>query len=155
MTVDDDDADQAKSLRAEELQVLESIYPDYIVHATDDTLRLEVPVELGGARNVVLDTEDTPGQPGSPKDETSIEIAHLPSILLSLSLPAAYPLRSPPLITSVYVTNSWLPRVSRLQQLLLQSWTKGEGVICEWVELIRSGDILEKLDLVNDYETIR
>ena len=46
------------TLVEEELQVLEAIYPDYILEANSETVRLEVPVELGIPRRVSLMVQD-------------------------------------------------------------------------------------------------
>lgn len=142
-----------RSLLEEELQVLESIYPDYILESSTESIRLEVPVELGSPRPVLviaggsLDSE-VPG--GS-----SIKVSYLPPILLNLKVPDGYPTECPPVITSIHATNSWLPTEAQLAHVLQDTWLEGEGVLCNWVELLRSGDFLQQLHLIDKTDSIR
>lgn len=149
MTVDDDEL--GASLRDEELQVLKSIYPDYIVESTADSIRLEVPVELGSERHVEL----VPDAGSSTSISPSLDLTYLPRLLLTVSIPSAYPLHIPPSIVSIHATHSWLPGTSRLVQPLLQLWTEGEGTLYSWVEFIRSGEMLERLGYVDSLGNIR
>ncbi|KAH8120636.1 hypothetical protein DFH11DRAFT_1499658 [Phellopilus nigrolimitatus] len=140
-------------LREEELQVLESIYPDYILESTPKSIRLEVPVELGIPRrvSVVADSSKAASSSSGP----SVKLTYLPPILLSVSLPEGYPTECSPTITSVHATHSWLSVEAQLAHILRQAWVEGEGTLCNWVELIRSGDFLDQLDLVDKSGVIR
>lgn len=152
--MDDTDMDLEVSSRAEELQVLQSIYPDYVTDCTENTVRLEVPVELGDPRRILLDPTDSAYDPSSA-DIPSLELSYLPPILLTVKLPADYPLAVPPEITFIHATSSWLSPTLLLQRLLVDSWTEGESILCTWVELVRSGEMLEQLGLADASGTIR
>lgn len=142
-------------LREEELQVLESIYPDYISDRSKDYIRLEIPIELGVQRDIHLNSVSEATVTTSHSSSASAKkLSHLPPLVLELSLPEGYPSSSAPLIIALYSLYNWLICCPRLIQLLRDSWVDGEGVLCTWVEFIRSGDFLEELDLVHNFNTI-
>ena len=149
----DHHVDLDSSLRDEELQILRSIYPEYISSLTEDTLRLEVPIELGTSRMVRC--VDNAGGPSNREYETNIQLTHLPPVLLNIKLPPHYPTEECAAISSIHVTHSWLPDIIRLTELLQAMWAVGEGILYKWVEFIQSGDILVALDLVNSQDVIQ
>lgn len=153
------DSELCNSLRADDLQALESIYPDYIVEYTGTHLRLEIPIELGVPRDVTLVPPSI--RPSSSVNKSrasttpiSLTISHLPPVLLDLFLPDGYPLIHPPTISSLLARQGWVPSEPQLAQVLLNNWSEGESVLCTWVELIRSGDFLDQLRLINEGGTI-
>lgn len=149
LMANDDDDDLNKSLRDEELQVLESIYPEYISSAANDTIRLEIPVEFGTPRTVkCIDQSSVTVNP-------SLELLHLPPILLSIKLPPRYPSEESPAISSIFVAHSWLHNMLQLADILQRMWTVGEGILCRWVEFIQSGEALDALGLVNTQGVIQ
>ncbi|OCB91157.1 hypothetical protein A7U60_g1565 [Sanghuangporus baumii] len=131
----------------EELQVLESIYPDYILESNPKSVQLEITVELDTPRAVSVFTNNLPVNP--PDNGSSISLSYLPPIILSLQLPNGYPTDCPPIIASLHATHSWLPSGAQLASLLTGAWTEGESVLCYWVELVRSGEFLDRLHLVD------
>ncbi|EJD04378.1 uncharacterized protein FOMMEDRAFT_167576 [Fomitiporia mediterranea MF3/22] len=147
-------------LLEEELQVLQSIYPDYILEVTVDTVRLEVPIEFGTPRRVLVVTQsesalnaDAPA--GSSKSIPSLNLSYLPPILLTVKFTNGYPSELPPIITSVHATHSWLPSEALLASTLRETWSEGEGVLCNWVEMLRSGDFLNLLQPIARDDAIR
>lgn len=74
----------------------------------------------------------------------------LPPLLLNIVLAPMYPLERPPRITGLRATNLWMPHVSSLEQILLEMYQPGQGVLYDWVECIRSGDFLRRVGLVQD-----
>jgi len=64
-------------------------------------------------------------------------------------LPPAYPLRNPPEITLIRATHVWLPETQTLQAELLNLWQAGEPVLYNWVEFIRTGEFLQKMNLLS------
>lgn len=70
-------------------------------------------------------------------------LSSLPPILLHLILPPNYPLHSPPEIVSLRATHSWFLRLPELRETLLGMWQAGEGILYNWVELIRNAEFLE------------
>lgn len=133
----------------EELQVLESIYPDYILESSPKSVRLEVPIELGSSHTVSVNTSN------DPLNAPSVSLSYLPPIILSLRLPDAYPTDSPPVITSLHVTHSWLTGEAQLASFLTKTWAEGECTLCDWVELLRSGEFLDGLQLMDGSGHIR
>ncbi|KAJ7102167.1 hypothetical protein B0H15DRAFT_315843 [Mycena belliarum] len=132
-----------------ELEVLESIFPDFIStnqpHQPDkfeSFLKLEIPIDLGEPYTVVLVDDVT------DSNVATLSLTSLPPLLLHVVLSAAYPSQGPPAVT-VRAHHSWLPTplLWRLQAILRGMWTPGEGVLYEWVEIIRGGDFLGSLDL--------
>ncbi|TDL28742.1 hypothetical protein BD410DRAFT_781279 [Rickenella mellea] len=138
-----DELTPCTSLVTEELDVLQSIYPDYIVSdASESTLKLDIPINFGYPRTVVLESS----APGS-HISVPVELTHLPPLLLTINLPEDYPLRCPPEILSITSRHSWFPKLYDLRQGLLAKWVEGEGTICNWVEHIMNGEFLEDLCL--------
>lgn len=79
----------------------------------------------------------------------SISLSALPPLLLYIILPPSYPIHSPPEISSFRASHLWLPDIERLQAALLEMWQAGEPLLYNWVEYIRTGDFLEKMDLLS------
>ncbi|KAJ7706433.1 hypothetical protein B0H17DRAFT_629154 [Mycena rosella] len=130
-----------------ELEVLESIFPDFIASSTDQSesfLKFEIPVELGEPSDVILinDTADS--------DALTLSLTSLPPLLLHIVLSATYPTHDPPGV-SVRSNHSWLPPplLMRLESMLRDMWTPGEGVLYDWVEFIRGGRFLASLELLS------
>ncbi|KAJ6574866.1 hypothetical protein B0H19DRAFT_1126090 [Mycena capillaripes] len=124
-----------------ELEILESIFPDFIStdQANESFLKLEIPVQLG-ERTVVVRPEDT------ECDALTLSLTSLPPLLLHIVLSATYPSQQPP---DVSIRSSWLPShlIHRLHGLLRDMWHPGDGVLFDWVEFIRGGEFLTSLDL--------
>lgn len=137
------------SLRDEELQVLASIYPDYISEQDSSYLRLEIPVELGVPRDIRFASK------AKPDAVSTKSLAHLPPIIIAVKLPEEYPVSAAPLIIAIQSLYNWLSCCAELVRLLREMWAEGEGVLCTWVELIRSGDFLDQLGLVDNLGTIK
>jgi E3 ubiquitin-protein ligase RNF14 len=79
----------------------------------------------------------------------SVSLSMLPPLLLEIILPSVYPIYIPPEIISLYATHGWLgKRIGPLRQHLLDTWQAGEGVLYNWIELIRSGEFLDTLGLL-------
>ncbi|OBZ78844.1 E3 ubiquitin-protein ligase itt1 [Grifola frondosa] len=139
------------SLQREEWEVLESIYPDCVSSdICDGILKLQIPVELPEAAEIAV-IDDLPVQHSGASHEATashISLSHLPPLLLDILLPPTYPNTAPKII-SLHATHSWLP-IKRLsvQRRLLELWQEGDGVLCSWVEWIRSAQFLHDLDLV-------
>jgi len=79
----------------------------------------------------------------------SISLSALPPLLLHIILPPTYPISSPPDINSLRASHLWLPEIERLQAALLEMWQAGEPLLYNWVEYIRTGEFLKKLDLLS------
>jgi len=128
---------------------------------SDGTVKLEVCVELGEPRTVVLVIADgtviesipsknlkdnlTPST--IPERSQDLLLSSLPPLILHLILPPNYPLHAPPQIVSLRATHSWFPRIPELQDLLIGMWQAGEGVLYNWVESIRTAEFLTSMDI--------
>ncbi|KAL1952187.1 hypothetical protein VTO73DRAFT_1336 [Trametes versicolor] len=163
------DLEMCAALQREELDVLESIYPECLsVDTSRGLIRLEVPVELPDATVVSIHADlltsngsssSAPaGRSQSPAHASTLTLSTLPPILLDVCIPASYPF-VPPIIRSVHATHSWLPPARfDLHDRLAGMWEAGEGVLYSWVEWIRSGEFLDALELtstVDGKRTIR
>ncbi|KAJ4476743.1 hypothetical protein J3R30DRAFT_3488613 [Lentinula aciculospora] len=138
-------------LQREELEVLESIYPDYLsTDISKGSVKLEIPVELEDPRQVFVKDIDQQGH--SSSDVKSLTLSLLPPLLVHVMLPETYPLREPPRISSIRATHSWMLHTSRLRDLIVDKWSRqaGERVLCDMVDLIRSGAFLNEIDMVED-----
>jgi len=128
-----------------ELEILESIFPDFIADQPDNSnLKLEIEVQLGEPPRTV---RVLPEDKGADSNALTLSLTALPPLLLDIILTAAYPAQEPP---SVSIRSSWLPPplVFRLHGLLRDMWRPdGDGVLYDWVEFIRSGEFLVSLDL--------
>ncbi|KAF8971579.1 hypothetical protein BDZ97DRAFT_1252221 [Flammula alnicola] len=148
-----------QSLQKEEIEVLESIYPEYISSRNSDgILNLEVPVELGSPRFVDITSSNRFDAHLIPHNqEEKISLTVLPPIRLHIVLPPSYPLYGPPKITSIRATHGWLPDTIALQTALIEMWQMQESVLYRWVEHVRSGDFLQDMEIVsaNDQRTIQ
>ncbi|KIM84557.1 hypothetical protein PILCRDRAFT_387571 [Piloderma croceum F 1598] len=132
---------------------------------SDWTVKLEVCVELGESRTVlVIDDgtviESTPSEnlkdnltpPTTPERSQELLLSSLPPLILHLILPPNYPLHAPPQIVSLRATHSWFLRIPDLQDLLIDMWQAGEGVLYNWVESIRTAEFLTSMNI--DYNSI-
>lgn len=144
---------------------VQSIYPDYLSgDLTSKTIRLEVPVELSEPTKLVschsiaspipVTTQtNEQGFANATPDHALVSdlasLSSLPPLLLDICLPPNYPLSSPPQILSIYASHSWLPGSFRLQELLMDMWVPGEGVLFSWIEFIRSSEFLSSLGLAS------
>lgn len=106
-------------------------------------MKLEIPVELDDEREIRVANIDS-------GIEEHVKLSMLPPILLNIVLAPMYPTGCAPQITNLRASNLWIPHVSSLEQLLLDMWQPGQGVLYDWVEYIRSGDFLEPLNLVQN-----
>ncbi|KAJ7630703.1 hypothetical protein FB45DRAFT_916314 [Roridomyces roridus] len=134
-----------------EIQVLESIYPDFFPETnTDSFLRLEIPIQLGQPTTILIAPEDT------TQCDILLTLSTLPPLLLHIVLSEAYPRHSPPevKIRSLY---TWLSPLlaGRLSHILQDMWQPGEEVLFDWVELIRGGEFLAKLDVIQPSGAIK
>ncbi|KAF9560213.1 RWD-domain-containing protein [Agrocybe pediades] len=149
-----DDVNQCQSMQAEEFEVLESIYPEFISSQNlDGAIKLEIPVQLGGSKSVVI---SEPAQsaaitslPTKKLTLQTISLSTLPPLLINVVLPPTYPLHSPPEISQIRATHVWLPETQTLQKELLNLWQTGEPVLYNWVEFIRTGEFLQKINLLS------
>jgi E3 ubiquitin-protein ligase RNF14 len=82
-------------------------------------------------------------------------VSSLPPIILHITLPGQYPSEYAPQITSIYASQSWLPRLSVLMGRLLGMWQKDEGVLYAWIDYIESGRFLEDLGFIVQDHNIR
>lgn len=150
----------------EEVEVLQSIYPECVSsqgYKPGEMLNLEIPVKLGRPRTVLItkSTETHNGGQNSmndPRDSptsTTIQLSHLPPLLLSIAFPPEYPSSSPPSIMSLKSTHSWIAKTTELRQALLKLWAEEETVLCQWVEFIYNGDFLDEIGLVDSDDNIR
>ncbi|KAI0639186.1 RWD-domain-containing protein [Trametes polyzona] len=163
------DLEACKALQQEELDVLESIYPECLsVDTSKGLIRLEVPVELPDAtavsihNDLLTETGSSSNSPAAgPSTSTgssdgqanTLTLTTLPPILLDVCIPPAYP-HVPPQIRSIHATHSWVPpaRVGGLRERLAGMWEAGEGVLYSWVEWIRSGEFLDALEMCETEE---
>ncbi|KAJ7225754.1 hypothetical protein GGX14DRAFT_640733 [Mycena pura] len=125
-----------------ELEILQSIYPDFISSGEFSDCVLEVPVQLGESRAVVVLPQDT----DTPSETLTLSLASLPPLLLHIVQSPTYPTHGPP---DLSIRSSWLPPplVLRLHRLLRNMWKPDEHVLFDWIEFIRGGDFLTSLDL--------
>ncbi|KIK71274.1 hypothetical protein GYMLUDRAFT_211354 [Collybiopsis luxurians FD-317 M1] len=137
-------------LQREELEVLESIYPDFVADndLSRGSVKLEIPIELEEPHVVYI--EDATKQEDSKK---SLKLSLLPPLLIHIILPPNYPLQAPPQLLSIRVTHLWMPTL-QLQQHLLDMWQQGEGVLYNWIEFIRSGKFLDQLEMIKDHRLL-
>ncbi|KZV77620.1 RWD-domain-containing protein [Peniophora sp. CONT] len=155
-------------LQEEELQVLESIYPDCILPSNDASgtiKKFEVSIELGDCTSVhIVDDGSTHTAAGPSQNVLShappeiLSLSAFPPILLEIYLPPDYPESQPPRINSLHVSHDWLTSSASLRQRMLEMFQPGEGVLYNWVEWLRSGDFLRELRLYahsNGEEIIR
>lgn len=115
-------------------------------------MKLEINVELGSARSVVVVDDGTVSGTGesTSHDPTLLLLSSLPPILLQLILPPAYPLHASPQIISLRATYSWLPKIHDLYKALLAMWQPGEAILYNWVEHIRTAEFLSIMELEKD-----
>ncbi|KAI0359180.1 RWD-domain-containing protein [Trametes cingulata] len=150
------DLDLCATLQKEELDVLESIYPECLsVDTSKALIRLEVPVELPDATVVSIHNDlltengsssNVPASSASAAAKT-LSLSTLPPLLLDICIPPSYPF-VPPQIRTIHATHAWLVLARfDLRDRLAEMWEEGEGVLYTWVEWIRSGDFLDALDM--------
>ncbi|KAF5377546.1 hypothetical protein D9615_005196 [Tricholomella constricta] len=170
--IDADSTTQCEALQREEYEVLEvqsrslrgvsslnnirwqSIYPECISsEITGNSLRLEIPVEFDESYTVcvVQDVSSSMSNISNSDAQITLSLSSLPSLMISVTLPASYPLESPPTVTSIRASHLWLPHLSRLQKILTDMWQPGEGVLYAWIEFLRIGEFLQSL-LLSSFE---
>lgn len=146
---------------------MQSIYPDCVSSDPSKGVKsLEIPIEFGGERTVLIVDNETMGSTSLTEDHQTarpgpqrLTLSSLPPVLLQFILPETYPMSKPPTIMSLHVTNSWFARANQLQKMLEEMWQPGEGVLYTWVEWLRNADFLGALDLLSEdgtgSETVR
>lgn len=126
-TLDDD-------LRSTELESLKAIYPEIHQPLPDDpfTFQIELPVAPADPVTVTfpppsgVTVNNAPGRRGDGPvgpEEDSLQLSHLPSIVLRIALPEGYPQQNPPTV-EVATNPRWLPRetLQRLQDEAPRLW---------------------------------
>lgn len=145
MPITIEDLETCQGLQLEELEVLESIYPECISsQKSDGTLKLEIPIEFGIPRSVTVKASG-PNAPHTNHHDELLSLTVLPPILLEVLLPPSYPLYLPPSIILIRATKNWLVNHLALQAALSQKWESGESALYSWVEYIRSGDFFKDI----------
>ncbi|VDB84506.1 unnamed protein product [Peniophora sp. CBMAI 1063] len=144
-------------MQEEELQVLESIYPDCVLPSGDASgsiKKLEVLIELGDRTSVHIVDDGSAHTIAGPSQSTTghvppeiLSLSSLPSILLEVYLPPKYPLGQAPQINSLHISHDWFTNPASLRKQLLDMYQLGEGVLYTWVERLRSGEFLKDLGL--------
>jgi E3 ubiquitin-protein ligase RNF14 len=133
---------------------------------SDGTVKLEVCVELGEPRTVLVINDGTVIEsifseknlkhnltpPTTSEKSQELLLSSLPPLIFHLILPPDYPLHAPPQIVSLRATHSWFLRIPDLQDLLIDMWQAGEGVLYNWVESIRTAEFLTSMNI--DYNSI-
>ena len=142
--------------RAHGLKCRKSIFPDFLSNdpcPARARIELEIPVELTeglSQKVVVIPSDEQAHQDPSRNPRLPLSLTTLPPITLSLTLPPDYPLRRPPVISSLRATYGWLPaeKLQTLEKALLRVWEaereqgNGEGrvILYDWVEMVRSAE---------------
>ncbi|KAF5368313.1 hypothetical protein D9758_002366 [Tetrapyrgos nigripes] len=144
---------ECHSLQKEELEVLESIYPDYILDSSDThgNLKFEVPVEFSESQTVILSETFSSG---TEHQAQTLSLSTLPPLLLHVALPALYPISQPPIIELIRSTHLWLPYYAKLQALLIDKWQEGNGVLYDWISYLHDGEFLQDMGLRKDNNTL-
>lgn len=139
-----------EDLISEELDVIESIYPDYLSRQ-NETILLNIPIDLEEIRTIQISSNGTRLHKDNNESHLELQISKLPPFRLEVTLPSSYPLDEPPLIKSF----KWLPEINLddLHEPLQAMWAT-EGVLFSWVEFLRSGDFLESIGLTSRENTI-
>ncbi|KJA25944.1 hypothetical protein HYPSUDRAFT_340249 [Hypholoma sublateritium FD-334 SS-4] len=141
------DLELCQTLQREELDVLESIYPEYISSAQPNGhLKFEIPVELEQPCLIEF------VRSGPPAEGQKVSLSVLPPLLLRITLPATYPLYEAPHIASIRTVHEWAPDISKLQRVLAEMWTSEETVLYRWIDYILSEEFLQELgfDMTNN-----
>ncbi|KAG6911774.1 hypothetical protein DXG01_000020 [Tephrocybe rancida] len=146
-----------EDLQREEYEVLKAIYPECVSsEITNNSLRLEIPVEFREPRTVYVQDEASAAQSSSQViSSMMLSLSSLPPITLTVILPTLYPMENPPTITSIRASHFWLPHITQLQKVLTDIWQPGEGVLYNWIEFVRSGEFLKALSLSDDNNVLR
>lgn len=145
------DTQEALILQEEELEVLQSIYPDYIVSGpSEGNLSLKIPIELPHQCTVTILSG-----PDSDHGGSKLSLSYLPPIHLDIELPKSYPLSRPPRISSIQTAHSWFSESWKLVQTLEELWSEGQGVLCQWAEIILTGEFLDHIGSLYSKNEIR
>ncbi|WWC66318.1 uncharacterized protein I206_100219 [Kwoniella pini CBS 10737] len=159
----DDVAVECSSMQEDEITVLESIYPSLItVHENPDDkpgrlLSLTIPIAFATPHEIHLDTISGPS--------ASLQLSHLPPLVLRVLLPSVYPLEEAPRpihlrapIPGGEKAGNWLPKLKlrQIQNKLVEMWDEekqlndeGMGIIWRWWEWVGTGDFLTDLEMYN------
>lgn len=115
-------------------------------------MRLEIPIELESPRRVKVTSVVGPLSHNINEGKRlplEVVLSTLPTIMLSITLPEAYPFERPPEIESIRSKYSWIPETSRIYPLLIDKWQAGLGILYDWVEYLRVGSFLTEVGLVS------
>jgi E3 ubiquitin-protein ligase RNF14 len=151
---------------------MQSVYPEYTTRCEGPqadqtspvTIRLEVPVDFDGERDVEIALEDSVSGDGgeSPHQQlATLQLSNLPPLLITLLLPPTYPLRVSPLLIHFHSTNSYLRAedVETIHKKLMDIWEEdldaGTGTLWRTCEWLRSGTFLEDIGLAEPLRPIR
>jgi E3 ubiquitin-protein ligase RNF14 len=124
-----------------------------------------MPITLTTTAQVELDS--TPSQASSSVVQPTLKIDHLPPISLTVHLPPAYPLNTPPSISKIHALipspigdeTVWLSRkyLTKLSTKLGEMWIEekemsgeGQGVLWKFWDWVGSGDFLYEVGLLSD-----
>jgi hypothetical protein len=160
------------ALQADELLALRHILPAAALHALGDArLRLVVAPRLPQRTHVVVrEAGEQPGRrqrrsrprngdaaaqegadgeveppvagPSDPSRATTLQLAHLSPLTLTLALPPLYPLQAPPVIAAL--SAPWLPAGSEahawLMASLLEQWQEAHSeILFTWADWLLQG----------------
>lgn len=114
---------QADDLRSTELESLEAIYPEIRRPLSDDPFTFEIDLPVAPADPITVTfpppsgpvPDPTPGVDLAEPENDSLQVSHLPSLILRISLPQGYPEDVPPKV-DISTNPRWLP--SETLQLL-------------------------------------
>lgn len=119
---------QADDLRSVELESLEAIYPEIQHPDSEDRFTFEIELPVVPAQPVTV-TFPAPSGPNAGAaqhghlEEDTLQISHLPSLVLRVTLPKGYPADAPPKVR-ISTDPQWLPieRLRHLQDEALRLW---------------------------------
>ncbi|KZS96148.1 hypothetical protein SISNIDRAFT_477911 [Sistotremastrum niveocremeum HHB9708] len=141
--------DKLSQAHIDELEVVEAIYPEFLQTVSERPnalIRLEIPVNCT-QQTFTIQQELYANVPKASSSPITLDLSHLPPLILEILLTPAYPEHSPPIIRSLSSRYSWVARKSsqELKYHLSQMWTEGDSVLCNWVDYIYSGEFLDTL----------
>jgi len=134
-------------LQAEEQEVIQAIFPDFVSTSTDGCFTFEILVESSEPCRITSSDDS--------QVEDSVTISALPPLLLHVELPSDYPLWSPPRIISIRATHDWLTEVEKMSASLRSMWVPEETVLTRWIEWINNATFLDELGLLQVSDGLR